>query len=236
MSGRVFLVPNNLTDNREWPVPMHQVEWVKHVKLWVGETPKACMRMISRFNPTPDVECYFPEKQPLDEQEKLELLQRVQGGEDLAVISDAGCPGIADPGSYWVYMAHQMQIPVISLTGPCSFVLALMSSGFQGQKFHFHGYLSRESRELDLQIREMEADIRKNGTTHIFMEAPHRNQTVFERMLRIGKPDTWLHISCNIYQPGAWNRSLTLGAWKYQKVDLHKKEVVFLLGKPVTGN
>jgi 16S rRNA (cytidine1402-2'-O)-methyltransferase len=175
MSGRIFMVPNNISDNRDLPFPEHQWEQIKQVKLWIGETPKACMRMISKLAPEVETECFFPVKNPLSEEEQQQLLFRVKQGEDLAIISDAGCPGIADPGSQWVLQAHQWQIPVIPLTGPCSFLLALMASGLNGQHFTFHGYLPRENKAMTEKIRAMERALRLEGSTHIFMEAPHRN-------------------------------------------------------------
>jgi 16S rRNA (cytidine1402-2'-O)-methyltransferase len=233
MSGRIFMVPNNISDNRDLPFPEHQWEQIKQVKLWIGETPKACMRMISKLAPEVETECFFPVKNPLTEEEQQQLLFRVKQGEDLAIISDAGCPGIADPGSQWVLQAHQWQIPVIPLTGPCSFLLALMASGLNGQHFTFHGYLPRENKAMTEKIRVMERTLRLEGSTHIFMEAPHRNEGLFQSLLQHCAPDTLLHISCNLQQHGAWSKTLRIDQWKSTKTHIQKKEVVFILGKGI---
>ena len=231
MSGRIFMVPNNISDNRDLPFPEHQWEQIKQVKLWIGESPKACMRMISKLTPDLETECFFPVKQPLTEEEQQQLLFRVKQGEDLAIISDAGCPGIADPGSQWVLQAHQWQIPVIPLTGPCSFILALMASGLNGQHFTFHGYLPRDHKSLMEKLRNMERALRQEGSTHIFMEAPHRNEGLFQSILQVCGPDTMLHISCNLQQHGGWSKTLRIDQWRTTKAPIQKKEVVFILGK-----
>ncbi len=149
----------------------------------------------------------------------------------MAIISDAGCPGIADPGSQWVLQAHQWQIPVIPLTGPCSFLLALMASGLNCQHFTFHGYLPRENKAMTEKIRAMERALRLEGSTHIFMEAPHRNEGLFQSILQTCATDTLLHISCNLQQHGAWSKTLRIDQWRSTKVHIQKKEVVFILGK-----
>lgn len=144
-------------------------------------------------------------------------------------MSEAGCPGIADPGADIVARAHQLGIKVRPLVGPNSMILALMASGFNGQTFAFHGYLPIDKAARAKKIKELEQVAQKAKQTQLFMETPFRNNQLLEEVLKVCSPKTRLCIACNITDPDEWISSDSIENWKKKKVDLHKKPAIFLL-------
>jgi 16S rRNA (cytidine1402-2'-O)-methyltransferase len=150
-------------------------------------------------------------------------------GKDAGIISEAGCPGIADPGAIAVKLAHDQSIRVVPLVGPSSILLALMASGFSGQSFVFHGYLPIDKLERARVIRQLEKDALQKNQTQIFMETPFRNNQLLDDLLTYCMPATLLCIACNITAPDEFIRTLSARDWKEHKPDLHKKPTIFLL-------
>jgi len=173
-----------------------------------------------------------------------ECLQPLLMGESVGVLSEAGAPAIADPGSDLVAQAHLYQIEVVPLTGPTSFALALMASGLDGQRFRFHGYLSRKYDHLRGQVTEMEQDSAMRRESQIFMEAPQRNETIFRHLKDLLKSDTMLSISCNLTHADGWTKTASIGEWNAQTMpDFDKQPCVFIIqatesaaGKPPPKN
>jgi 16S rRNA (cytidine1402-2'-O)-methyltransferase len=143
-------------------------------------------------------------------------------------MSEAGCPGIADPGAVAVKVAHQLGIQVRPLVGPSSILLGLMASGFSGQSFVFHGYLPIEKVERHKALRALEKDAQKQQT-QIFMETPFRNNTFLEDILQICNPTMQLCIACNVSGSDEFIQTKSIAQWQKQKPDLHKKPTMFLL-------
>jgi 16S rRNA (cytidine1402-2'-O)-methyltransferase len=152
-------------------------------------------------------------------------------GKNAGILSEAGCPGIADPGALAVKLAHEQGIKVVPLVGPSSILLALMASGFSGQSFMFHGYLPIDKAERARGIRQMEKEALQKNQTQIFMETPFRNNQLLEDLLTNCQPSTLLCIACNITAPDEFIRTMTAKEWKDHKPDLHKKPTIFLLYK-----
>lgn len=150
-------------------------------------------------------------------------------GYSIGVMSEAGCPGIADPGSVLVKKAHQLNATVIPLTGPNSIVLALMASGLNGQSFCFNGYLPLKDPARSTKIKDLEALSAKEKQTQIFIETPYRNNSVFEELLRHCKNNTLLCVAQNITSPDAFIKTRTMYDWKQNKPDLAKQPAVFLI-------
>jgi 16S rRNA (cytidine1402-2'-O)-methyltransferase len=146
------------------------------------------------------------------------------------IISEAGCPGIADPGAVAVRIAHQMGIKVVPLVGPSSILLALMGSGMSGQSFAFHGYLPIDKAARKKALQNLERNARQLQQTQIFMETPFRNEQLFEAILEACAPDTLLCIAVNITAPDEMIKTMTVKSWKAAKPDLHKKPSIFLIG------
>jgi len=147
----------------------------------------------------------------------------------MGVLSEAGCPGIADPGAWAVQYAHKNHIQVIPLVGPCSILLALMASGFNGQNFAFHGYLPIDKADRKQAIKKLETVAWQNRQTQIFIETPYRNQAMLEALLEVCRTTTWLCMGKHITHPDGWIRSNTIQNWKIDKPMLHKVPAVFLI-------
>ena len=160
------------------------------------------------------------------------FLSKCLSGTDIGIISEAGCPGIADPGAEAVAWAHHRQISVIPLSGPSSILLALMASGFNGQSFAFNGYLSNKKPVLINQLKELENRLKSSGQTQIFMETPYRNIFILECMITALHKDTRLCIACNISGQDQNIRQMRVSEWKMQHFnDYHKKPCIFIIGR-----
>lgn len=157
------------------------------------------------------------------------LLQPLLSGQDVGLLSEAGCPAIADPGSDLVRMAHDKKIPVIPLVGPSSIILALMASGLNGQCFCFNGYLPIEKHARAQQIAALEKRSIKHNQTQIFIEAPYRNQDLLEHIVQTCRDDTDLCIAAHLTAAGEMIATKTIKAWKKELPDIHKIPTIFLL-------
>lgn len=153
----------------------------------------------------------------------------VRGG-DVGLISEAGCPCVGDPGAKIVTIAHEKGVKVVPLTGPCSFVLALMASGLNGQRFTFHGYLPIDKDEKRKALRFLEESATE-GVTQIFMETPYRNSQMLQDILATCKPDVLLCVAVDLTLPTEQIVTKRVGEWRNVKMDLNKRPAVFLLGK-----
>ena len=150
-------------------------------------------------------------------------------GHDVGLMSEAGCPGIADPGSEIVAEAHRRGIKVIPLVGPSSILLALMASGFNGQSFTFHGYLPIDKGERTRKIKELESVALRFNQTQIFIETPFRNNQMLEEILRSCTAKTRFCIACNLTAEDEFVQTKSIAEWKQKAPDLHKKPTIFLL-------
>lgn len=150
-------------------------------------------------------------------------------GKDVGLMSEAGCPGVADPGADIVAEAHRKGIPVAPLVGPSSILLALMASGFNGQSFVFHGYLPIDKGERAKKIKAMEQQTQREKQTQIFIETPFRNQQLLTEILRISKPQTRLCVACNLTSTDQQIVSQPIHQWKKENYDFQKKPAIFLL-------
>ncbi len=157
------------------------------------------------------------------------MMKPLNDGFDIAIISEAGCPGVADPGSLAVDFAHRKGFKVVPLVGPSSFLLALMASGLSGQSFSFHGYLPVHSEDLKKALKNLERESTRTGASHIFMETPYRNQKMIEAVLEACQPDTRLCIAAGLTGPYEMIRTMTIKAWKGQIPDIHKIPAVFII-------
>lgn len=158
-----------------------------------------------------------------------EFFQGLESGKDVGLMSEAGCPGIADPGAEIVAEAHRRNIKVVPLVGPSSILLALMASGFNGQSFTFHGYLPINKTERSKKIKELEAASIKHNQTQLFIETPFRNNQLLEDILKSCNPKTHLCIACNLTAADELVQTKTMEDWNKQIPDLHKRPTIFLL-------
>ncbi|HWW38615.1 SAM-dependent methyltransferase [Pedobacter sp.] len=157
------------------------------------------------------------------------FFKELMSGKDVGLMSEAGCPGVADPGADVVAEAHRRGIKVVPLVGPNSILLALMASGFNGQSFTFHGYLPIDKVQRGKRIKELEQLAQKYQQTQLFIETPFRNNQLLEDVLKNAMPQTLLCVACNLTGEDEYIKTQSVAFWKKERIDLHKKPAIFLL-------
>jgi 16S rRNA (cytidine1402-2'-O)-methyltransferase len=215
-------------------LPPENIAIAGRVDLWFAEHEKTARLMLRRM--LPEIDLQRQEIHRFDKDgttaEAEALLRLMQGGRDAAVISEAGMPGIADPGALLVRAAHRIGIRVVPLTGPSSMMLALAASGLNGQRFTFHGYLPRTPQERKQAIRKIEADALRSGGAELFMETPYRNDVLLGELLQTCASSTLLTIAVDVTQPGGSVETRSISNWSKATPILGKRPAVFILGRP----
>lgn len=231
----LFLIPAYLSD--ESPIDYFAPsikEYILKTDYFFVENEKTARKVIKFFAPEKkqcDLKLFildkYSESNDLKEAQKL-----MKSGQDFGLLSEAGLPCIADPGNLMVKWCHENNIKVIPINGPSSIILALISSGFNGQEFTFHGYLPIDKEQKKKQILFLENQVQKSGYSQIFMETPYRNNQLLEDLIKFLNPNTKLCIAANINHPTEeFIKTLKISDWKNKKPELHKIPAVFVLGK-----
>ncbi|MCB0395721.1 MAG: SAM-dependent methyltransferase [Flavobacteriales bacterium] len=167
----------------------------------------------------------------VDTSQAIEALQSLSAGQCAGIISDAGLPCVADPGSVVVELAQQMGIRVVPLPGPSSIMMALMASGMNGQQFAFHGYLSRETHDRRKSLQKLQMEVAKTGITQIFMETPYRNEAMLKDILSVCQSEIRLCIAMDISGPYEYIRSQSIAEWKKHLPKFYKNPAIFVMGR-----
>jgi 16S rRNA (cytidine1402-2'-O)-methyltransferase len=230
--GKLFLIPSVLAENTAQQIISPQIkEIISTTKIFLVENIRTTRRYISSLKLGVNLEEIHFEL--LDKDTPPETMSRLMlplmNGADIGIISEAGCPGIADPGAVAVAFAHQKGIQVVPLSGPSSMFLALMGSGFTGQSFAFHGYLPIDKKDRTVAIKKLEAESIREKRAQIFMETPFRNNQLLEDLLLTLHPNTKLCIAKNITGSDEMILTKTANEWKKLPLDLHKIPTVFVL-------
>ncbi|WP_285010024.1 SAM-dependent methyltransferase [Pedobacter faecalis] len=157
------------------------------------------------------------------------FFKQLLSGKDVGLMSEAGCPGVADPGADIVAEAHKRGVRVVPLVGPSSILLALMASGFSGQSFTFHGYLPIDKAQRSRKLRELEQLAERNRQTQLFIETPFRNNQLFEEVLKTCQPSTALCVACDLTAESEYIKTQSVALWRKEKPDLHKRPAIFLI-------
>lgn len=229
--GKLFLVPNVIADHTQAAViPNHIKETLPHIRHFLAEDIRTARRFLSSLKIYDSIE---PLKfEVLDKRTKREalntLFQPVFDGHNLGVVSESGCPGVADPGALAVQYAHEHEIEVVPLVGPSSLLLALMASGLNGQRFSFQGYLPIESKELSRAIKELERESRQKNQTQLFIETPYRNNAIMKSLLHNLMDNTLLTVAVDVTGKEQMIKTLPVKKWKQVPPDLPKAPAVFL--------
>jgi len=230
--GKLFLVPTMLGDSAPLEVlPFSIKRVIENVDHYIAENEKTARRFIKRVNPTknqPDLHFELLNKYT-DPQEIPGFLDPCIQGMDVALLSEAGAPGIADPGADVVKVAHQKRIKVVPLVGPSSILMAMMASGMNGQNFAFTGYLPIETELRGKAIKSLEQLSRETGQAQIFIETPYRNEKLFQELLKRLKPNTLLCVATDISLQTEQISSKTINEWKKVGANIHKKPTVFII-------
>lgn len=229
--GQIFLIPCPLGEISPMSVlPLSVLKVIESTQYFVVEHEKNARRFIKAICPQKkQAELKLSTINKFtDPTEIPELIGPCLDGFDLGIISDAGCPGVADPGAEIVNLAHKNGIKVVPLTGPSSILLALMASGLNGQKFAFHGYLPIDKAERKQSIKQLEKESEQNNQTQIFIETPYRNNQLLEALIKSLKPDTQLCVACNLSLEDEIILTKTTNNWRTTDFDLHKKPCIFM--------
>ena len=231
--GTLFLVPSLLSDENPGVIPHHTLHVLFSLDHFIVENEKSARHFLKAVKyPKPLQEITMHLLNEHTKQDELEELFRpLLSGVSMGIISEAGCPAVADPGSGLVKMAHEKKVEVIPLTGPSSLLLALMSSGLNGQRFAFAGYLPKEKTDRIRVLRELEKRVTTKNETQIFIEAPYRNQHLLEDILQTCSPSTLLCLAVDLTSDAESVQTKFISEWKKNIPDIQKRQVVFLLGK-----
>jgi 16S rRNA (cytidine1402-2'-O)-methyltransferase len=231
----LFLIPAYLSEESpvEYFAPSIK-EYILKTDYFFVENEKTARKVVKFFAPEKkqsELKLFlldkYSESSDLKEAQKL-----MKSGQDFGLLSEAGLPCIADPGNLMVKWSHENNIKVIPINGPSSIILALISSGFNGQEFTFHGYLPIDREQKKKQILFLENQVQKSGYSQIFMETPYRNNQLLEDLIKFLNPNTKLCIAANINNPTEeFIKTLKISEWKNKKPELHKIPAVFVLGK-----
>lgn len=231
--GTLYLIPNTLGKTPENnTIPEYVLNIIRELDVFIVENVQTAARYLRWVGDTiPEYEIDFlllNKKTPTHEM--ASFLDPLKKGRNAGVLSEAGCPAVADPGSEFIKMAHGQGITVRPLVGPSSILLALMGSGFNGQSFCFHGYLPINKNERQRTIQNLEEESRKKKQTQIFMEAPHRNDAIVKAVLENCHPETRFCTATNLTLPNESIVSKPISAWqKDNKKSIHKEPTIFLL-------
>jgi 16S rRNA (cytidine1402-2'-O)-methyltransferase len=231
MSSTVYLVPSVLDEMAINTIPLYIIDAIKNCQVIFAEnerTARRFLKSICKEIVIDDFEWFTIHK--VEEEQKNSFRQKIKENKNIAIISEAGCPGIADPGQILIEVAQQMDVTVKPLVGPSSILLALMASGMNGQQFEFVGYLPIDNGERIKTIKELETASQKKRSTIIFIETPYRNNQLIESFLRTFKPTTKICIAAELTGNNEFVKTKTVSEWKNEKTDFHKKPVIFLLG------
>jgi 16S rRNA (cytidine1402-2'-O)-methyltransferase len=234
VSGRLYLVPNLLgVVAPETSLPQRTIDVARGLSHWIVETPKparAFLRTLRLARPIAELDL-VPFGEAPDAARLSELLAPALDGHDLGLLSDAGCPGVADPGAALVAAAHAAQVPVVPLVGPSSLLLALMASGMNGQRFAFHGYLPVDAAARTQAVRRLEAQALAQRSTELFIETPYRNVAMLGTLTTALKATTRLCVAADLTLPTESVVSQPIEAWRATDFARYaKRPAMFLIG------
>lgn len=226
----IYLVPCTLAEDANQTILPYTMEAVKECTVIFAENERTARRFLKSLDKSiviDDFEWFTIHK--AEEEQLDQFRQKIKEQKNIAIISEAGCPGIADPGQLLIAAAQKLNCTIRPLVGPSSILLALMASGLNGQQFEFCGYLPIENMERIKKIKELELASQKNNSTKIFIETPYRNDQLMEALMKNCNNHTMLCVGVNITASNESLRTLSIAEWKNKKPALHKQPAIFLL-------
>jgi 16S rRNA (cytidine1402-2'-O)-methyltransferase len=230
--GKLFLIPTTLGDTEPLEVlPISIKQTIEEIDHYIVENEKSARHFIKKINPRkPQPSLHLEQLNKFTEPERIPtFLDPCINGHNVGILSEAGCPGIADPGADVVRIAHEKNIKVVPLVGPSSILLALMASGLNGQQFAFNGYLPIETSERKTTLKALERLSKEKNQTQIFIETPYRNDKLLQDLLKSLSANTLLCIASDITLPTEYIVTKAIKDWKQMELDLHKRPTIFLI-------
>jgi len=233
-AGELLLLPAALGTEGLDAIPQSAREAINTMDGFIVEKERSARRYLIQLGIERPIDHLqlLPMNKRTGEAERMAYLRKLLAGERLAILSEAGSPAIADPGSSLVALAHQNRIRVRPLAGPSSIFLALMASGMNGQRFAFWGYLHIQSQQRCKELRQLESFSRRHSQTQIFIETPYRNRQLLEDILKTCHPKTEFCIAANLTLPQEYIRTQPIGQWQGHIPNIHKQPAVFLIYNP----
>ncbi len=232
--GKLYLIPTTLGDNNPFEVlPITVKQIIEKTDTFIVENEKTARRFIKKITPEksqPSLNIFLLNKRT-DASELPKFLETCSKGVNIGLLSEAGCPGVADPGADIVKLAHQKNIKVVPLVGPSSILMALMSSGMNGQNFAFNGYLPIDKSERKNEIKRLERLSFEYNQSQLFIETPYRNNKMLEDLSHTLEKNTDICVACDITLDSEFIKTQTANQWKKNIVDLHKRPTIFIIHK-----
>jgi 16S rRNA (cytidine1402-2'-O)-methyltransferase len=232
--GKLYLIPTTMGDCDPMDVlPQTVKRTIDFIDHYIVENDKTARKSIKEVNPEKKQSelVLFTLNKRTEVKEHLDFIKPLLEGKNMGLMSEAGCPGVADPGAVIVKLAHEKGIQVVPLVGPSSILLAMMASGMNGQSFTFHGYLPIEKDEKRASFKNLEKTSFEQNQSQIFIETPYRNNKLLEDLLQTLHPETHLCIATDITLPTEYIKTKKIAAWKKETVDLHKRPTIFIIHK-----
>jgi 16S rRNA (cytidine1402-2'-O)-methyltransferase len=234
MLGKLYLIPTTLGETEPLEVmPLSVKKVIEEVDYFIVENEKSARRFIKKITPKksqPSLTLMLLDKYT-EEEETNTYLDICLEGKNAGLLSEAGVPAVADPGATIVKLAHEKNIKVVPLVGPSSILMAMMSSGLNGQNFAFNGYLPIDKVDRKKAIKELERLSKDKNQSQIFIETPYRNEKMLTDLKATLTPTTNLCIACDITLQSEYIKTLAVKDWKKEKPDLHKKPAIFIIHK-----
>ena len=230
MPGSVYLIPTFLHADAPETIPAYVLPAIQECAVFFVENERSARRYLKsiwREMVIDDYQWFAIHK--AEEQVQQQFLKLLNEGKNIAIISEAGCPGIADPGQILVQVAQQANVSVKPFVGPSSILLALMASGMNGQHFQFHGYLPIDNLARKNKIKELEMESATKKCTQLFIETPYRNNPLIQELLQTCRPETRLCIAVDITSQVEFIKTKTIAEWKKDTPDFHKRLAIFML-------
>ena len=229
-TGKVYLIPTVLFEESLETIPVYILDAIKDCQVFFVENEKTTRRFFKKLWKEMVIDDYqWFAIHKAEEAVKQEFLQHLKAGKSIGIVSEAGCPGVADPGQHLVAAAQKAGVQIKPLVGPSSILLALMASGMNGQCFQFHGYLPIDSLEKKNKIKDLETDSQRRNCTQIFIETPYRNNALVKDILSNCKETTQLCMAVDITGPTESILTKTVRQWNQSVPDIHKRLAIFLL-------
>jgi len=233
--GKLYLIPTTLgeTENPFDVLPQTIKRSIELLDYYIVENEKTARKFIKSICPEKvqaSLNLSALNKHTQDAEYK-KMIQDCVEGKNVGLMSEAGCPGVADPGAVIVKLAHEKGIQVVPLVGPSSILLALMASGMNGQSFAFNGYIPIEAAEKKLAIKNLEKLSVSKNQSQLFIETPYRNNKMLEDLLSSLHPETYLCVACDITLPTEYIKTMRVVNWKKTKIDLHNRPTIFIIHK-----
>lgn len=234
METALYLLPVTLGDTPvENVLPSYNRLVISQIKFFIVEDVRSARRFLKKVDSSIDIDSltFYPLNKHTSPEAISGYLDPLLAGNSMGIISEAGCPAVADPGADVVAIAQRRNLKVVPLVGPSSIILSVMASGFNGQSFAFHGYLPIEPGERVKFLKELEQRVYTENQTQLFIETPYRNNKMLEDILKTCRPQTRLCIAANITCEGEYIRTRTIKEWKGKLPDLTKIPCIFLIYK-----